>query len=242
MTSQDPPGFGAAAAGQLPSATPETPVDWASLSALADGRREACDAALSAWSSSAQARAAWHELQLIGDVLRSDELASPVGHDELFLQRLRLRLETEPTILAPMAIEQGASLGAGARGQRLRRRSAAWSYGAVAAGFVAVGSVVLMLNGPSSLPSAPSVLAGSGPSSASARVAAGVPLVQRVSAEAQPVLSAGSASVAANLGADPEWRTLDGKVIRDARLDAYLHAHRGSSAVAGRFQTVVLER
>jgi hypothetical protein len=74
--------------------------------------------------------------------------------------------------------------------------------------------------------------------------------VQPVSAQAArpgqaqpPVLAspAAAGSGAAALG-EPQWRHVDGKVIRDARLDAYLRAHRGTGAVAGRFETVVLER
>jgi hypothetical protein len=56
-----------------------------------------------------------------------------------------------------------------------------------------------------------------------------------------PVAAASSAS------ADPVWRAADGQLIRDARLDEYLRAHRaGGPAVpggaTGRFETVVLER
>ena len=54
-------------------------------------------------------------------------------------------------------------------------------------------------------------------------------------------------AAASSAGAEPVWRAADGQLIRDARLDEYLRAHRaGSPAVpggaTGRFETVVLER
>ena len=43
----------------------------------------------------------WHAYHLIGDVLRSDDLASAPGRDAAFLQRLSARLDDEPAVLAP---------------------------------------------------------------------------------------------------------------------------------------------
>ncbi|HOW49313.1 MAG TPA: sigma-E factor negative regulatory protein, partial [Rubrivivax sp.] len=59
-----------------------------SISALADGEGLPADCArgLAAWAAGdAEARASWHSYHLIGDVLRSGELASPPGHDQQFL-------------------------------------------------------------------------------------------------------------------------------------------------------------
>ena len=75
-----------------------------SMSALADGELRggaAADAACVAWRDEPEARRAWHRYQLIGDVLRSAELASSPAHDEAFLIGLQRRLATEPTVLAP---------------------------------------------------------------------------------------------------------------------------------------------
>ncbi|HSI58077.1 MAG TPA: sigma-E factor negative regulatory protein [Ideonella sp.] len=133
------------------------------LSALADGECEpgqllaACDV----WRRDGRVRASWHAYALIGDVMRSDDLASPVAHDAQFLQGLRARLAAEPVILAPAAAPSqpvevpvqgmprlavgggGAGLGFVGRGSVHRRRWVAPA--AVAAGFVVVtGAMVAM--------------------------------------------------------------------------------------------------
>lgn len=133
------------------------------MSALADGECEPGQllAACEAWRREPQARSAWHAYALIGDVMRSEDLASPAAHDEAFLQRLRGRLASEPVVLAPMpapvpalqpqvAVEglqaQPARMRAGGAGpyrSMLRRR---WvSPAAVAAGLMmATGAMVVM--------------------------------------------------------------------------------------------------
>lgn len=64
------------------------------LSALVDGEAADDDVkqACAEWRGDAKARQSWHAYQLIGDVLRSDDLASAAGRDEAFLRRLRARL------------------------------------------------------------------------------------------------------------------------------------------------------
>lgn len=72
------------------------------LSALTDGEADAAAAGEGAarWRDDDDAKATWHAYQLIGDVLRSEDLAG--GHrDRLFMQRLHVRLMQEPTVLAP---------------------------------------------------------------------------------------------------------------------------------------------
>jgi sigma-E factor negative regulatory protein RseA len=72
------------------------------LSALVDGEADAAGAAegVSRWRDDDDAKASWHAYQLIGDVLRSEDLAA--GHrDRAFMQRLHARLIQEPTVLAP---------------------------------------------------------------------------------------------------------------------------------------------
>ncbi|MCK9688314.1 sigma-E factor negative regulatory protein [Scleromatobacter humisilvae] len=73
------------------------------LSALADGDATDSEAtrAFQAWRDDADARASWHAYQLIGDVLRSDDLAAEPAADEAFLVALRARLADEPVVLAP---------------------------------------------------------------------------------------------------------------------------------------------
>lgn len=212
------------------------------MSALADAQPGAADAALSWWATDADARRTWHAYQLIGDVLRADDLAVDAGRDEALLHALRARLAEEPAIVAPSPQPAGGM--SGFDGAARRR----WSVAAVAAGFLMVGGVVALLQGQderSRIASQPSAtgslgLASRDVSGAVTRVAQPVVGVAALVAPASGVPS--TAGAAASPDADPQWRMLDGKVMRDARLDAYLRAHRGSGAVAGRFATVVLER
>jgi sigma-E factor negative regulatory protein RseA len=79
--------------------------DWAALSSMADGEA-ASDAqarCLAMWAQHADARARWRDYQLIGDVLRSSELARDGAHDAAFLASLRERLQREPAVHAATA-------------------------------------------------------------------------------------------------------------------------------------------
>lgn len=207
------------------------------MSALADAQPDAADAALSGWTTDADARRTWHAYQLIGDVLRSDDLAVDASRDEALLHAVRARLAHEAAIVAPSAQPAGAK--SGSEGAARRR----WSVAAVAAGFLMVGGVVALLQGQdqgSRIASQPSAPGGVGLASRDASGAVTRVVQPGVGAPASGMPSTVGAAVAPQ--ADPQWRMLDGKVMRDARLDAYLRAHRGSGAVSGRFATVVLER
>ncbi len=176
------------------------------LSAAADGDAQAFDQACRAWRDEASARATWHAYHLIGDVLRSGELATSPGRDAAFVQALRRKLAAEPVVLAPQARPPG-TLAAAAR-----RASAAWLLpAAVAAGFVVVAGVLVVSR--SSNPA--------GPASAETLAAASSPMaVTRVSNGGLP---------------PPSPSPGDSMLLRDARLDEYLRAHqaaRGGLAVA----------
>lgn len=173
-----------------------------SLSALMDDRIDGRDAdrACTAWRTQSDARECWHTYHLIGDVLRSDELAVSPQRDEAFLVALRGRLAQEPVPLAP-------TQGTDRTGLRQRLMVPA----AVAAGFVVVAGVLVVMRGAAS-PDATdgAVLAGNG----------------------------------------GDVMVVNGEVIRDARLDRYLAAHRKVSntasvqvpgAVVRSVDTVVLE-
>lgn len=191
------------------------------LSALTDGECPADDvaAACAAWRQDEDARARWHAYQLIGDVLRSEDLASTAGRDAAFLARVRERLQQEPVVLAPVeaAVEaQPAGWRAVANGAPVpvsdapapRRRLWAAPL-TMAAGFVAVTALwVGTLHNPSGSP------AGGGNGSILAWMSP-----QRM---AEPgglgqALSAGST--------EPAALTVDGTLLRDAELDRYLQAH-----------------
>ena len=79
---------------------PDISSDRAGLSRLSsamDGELwpGAVDEVLAVWRQDAGSRVAWHDYHLIGDVLRSEDLAAVPASDELFLQALRGRLARE---------------------------------------------------------------------------------------------------------------------------------------------------
>ncbi|HWI10363.1 MAG TPA: sigma-E factor negative regulatory protein [Burkholderiaceae bacterium] len=195
------------------------------LSALVDGELEdrAVAQACAHWRESPESRATWHSYQLIGDVLRSDDLAADAAREARFLVALRERLATEPVVLAPQPV---AASRPGIHAEAARAASAStrrWSWmapTAVAAGFVAVAGVLTLTR-------TSDVMAPARPAAAS--------LAQATPALADPVL-ARSTLAGPSLSSVPELQTLvaNGDLIRDARLDRYLAAHKqfaGSTAL-----------
>lgn len=171
--------------------------------------------AVASWQQDAEQRATWHCYHLIGDVLRSEELARPAAHDALMLLALRARLADEPVPLAPAALAHilpdsqlhlaGEAGEAGEVGKAGRR---SWSGRlvapvALAAGFVAAAGllVVLRAGAPQAADGGQMALNGAAPGAASQR--------QLVSTDA-------------------------GALVRNAGLDRYLEAHRklGNSVAA----------
>jgi sigma-E factor negative regulatory protein RseA len=67
------------------------------VSALTDGelRGEAFVKSVQWLEESEEARASWHTYHLVGDVLRSGEMAATGAHDAAFVARLRSRLQGE---------------------------------------------------------------------------------------------------------------------------------------------------
>ncbi len=102
----------------------------AQLSALADGEAAALDEGCRRWRDDPEARARWHSYQLIGDVLRSEDLASTAARDAAFLRGVRERLALEPVVFAPPPA---------------RWRHWVLPGAAAAAGFVAVAGVLVVL-------------------------------------------------------------------------------------------------
>jgi sigma-E factor negative regulatory protein RseA len=178
------------------------------LSALVDGDVDAVQQACDAWRSDAQARADWHLYHLIGDVLRSEELAAEPAHDAQFLARLRLRLADEPVVLAP--VPEPVALAP-------RRRRAAWLMPVAAAAGVAAVASVLVLGQADPQGAAPANgWAMNGPAASPPGLLAIDDLGNGTSSGAWP-------GQTGNAGA---------RVLRDARLDHYLEAHRGALGVA----------
>lgn len=121
-----------------------------SLSASMDGQATPAelDATCAAWRENGSARQAWHTYHLIGDALRSDELASTPTADEDFLQQLRRRLAHEPMALP-------------GRPQAALLRSSRWPWATVAAvaGFVTVAAVMVVTRQMDAQPSTSAVQA-----------------------------------------------------------------------------------
>ena len=191
------------------------------LSALADGELDAgaVAAACASWRDNESARARWHSYQLIGDVLRSDDLASTAEKDAVFMSALRARLSTEAIVLAPeprvTAVATEAHRDAG-RAARAR----GWSWmapSAVAAGFVAVAGMLMVTQAP-----APGIDAGGAVMSSARPSESGVLMV------------AAPAPSASGLMVEPQAAPVvaDGQLIRDARLDRYLAAHKQFAGVS----------
>ncbi len=180
-----------------PAPTSRSESTWSdpeALSSIVDGEADAAGVrrVAEAWRDDAEVRASWHTYQLIGDVLRSDELAGSATRDAALLAAVRARLAAEPVVLAPAPAPRAA-----------HPRTPRWLVpGAVAAGFVVVAGVVLVLEQQVAPTSSPTLAAR----------------------EATTVAVKASAGPAASV---PSLVT-DGRVLRDARLDAYLDAHRGA--------------
>ena len=189
------------------------------LSALLDGELDAnaVTQACAQWRESAESRVTWHAYGLIGDALRSDDLAGHAARDAGFLAALRARMASEPVVLAPQPREvlAEASLPAAPRaavGGGTRR----WSWmapTAVAAGFVVVASVLSLTR--------PGVSLERADATSVAQAPAPLPSTATLVGTSAPP-------------AEPQTFIASGQLIRDARLDRYLAAHKqfaGSSAL-----------
>lgn len=73
------------------------------LSALVDGQLDGEEwAQAMEFASEEEGRSSWHLYHLVGDVLRSPELAHHAADNGEFLQRLQQRLATEPLVGRPL--------------------------------------------------------------------------------------------------------------------------------------------
>ena len=177
------------------------------FSALVDGEVDSISlkASCSLWQGSADARGDWHAWHLIGDVLRSNDLASDAAHDAAFLTAFRARLASEPVVLAPAPL------------QRETGRASRWAVpSAIAAGLLlAMGTFTVLRPGTGSIAAPALASAGSAAELVAANAAApsfGV----RDAGDVQPV-------------------TLTSQdMVRDPQLSRYLSAHKqfaGTSAL-----------
>lgn len=203
------------------------------LSALADGEAQSAEVAraCAAWKDQPDARATWHAYQMIGDVMRSDDLAQASRGDQ-FLQSFRARLAQEPVILSPgLTAAQRAAIAevlAVDAVQPLRRRT--WAGpAAVAAGFVLMVSGLIGLQVvPGVTPSIEGSLAQSG--SMFGEPVQGTDLGMALSPgvaqlEAVGVVGDVQAPGVAQGASFMRPETGDTALIRDPRLEQALAAH-----------------
>lgn len=211
------------------------------LSLLMDGELDAegCSGATAAWGRDAAQRGTWHAYHLIGDVLRSEDLAG-AARDEAFMQKLRLSLAREPVALVPRELRSAvppaaeATDAAAAGGDMRSRRRLRWAapFG-VAAGVaaVAVTAWVTRLQEPAA--TLETSVAAAAPRAGV--VASGV-IIDTTSV---PGAALAAASQAATLGAEPvrvaaqEAAPSAPMMLRNPQVDRYLSAHRGYAVAPG---------
>ena len=187
------------------------------MSALADGEADAagCAQASAAWATGdAAACRGWHVYHLIGDVLRSEDLAVGPDRDDAFLRRLRLRLADEPAVPVPQSVAAVSSSMAHAPKASIvaaSRSTRRWMFPtALAASVMGLGTMW-----------AASQWGLFGPAASSSAQLAGAALPP-----------AQVTAVAEQTAAITEAVPVGGKLVRDAQLDRYLRAHREYGAAA----------
>ena len=208
----------------------------AGLSALMDGDAGADEAKAlcEIWGQDDKVRKQWHLYQLIGDTLRSDELAQAPAHDRQFLNRFSARLALEPVVLAPQPASESKAKEAGARIRHKR-----WATPmTVAAGFVLVAGSLLVLkdNGVweqdagvrQVVQANASQMTESAPTSA-----ADVTVAARAPAGLTASTGMNGKQTERTQASQPTHYAANGRILRDARLERYLQAHREFAAGTG---------
>lgn len=141
--------------------------------------------------------AMWSEYHLIGDALRSDDLAMHPAASSAFLRGFAQRLEAEPFVLAPSSGSRTRGLSSLLPMRAVRRRVLPGL--AVAAAAATLSWIVL-----------PQLQHAGAP---------------RATMQAAAVIPHGDAPIQSVAMAAPADGA-DGNIIRDARLDQYLEAHQ----------------
>lgn len=184
------------------------------LSRLIDGDVDAGVAAQASaqWRVDAVLRSTWHRYQLIGDVMRSEDLASTPKRDAEFLARLRTRLQQEALAMAPAepvnVTAKVRALPSAARARLLSRLSSRWlAPAAVAAGFVAVAGVLVVTR--FSTPGLEQAVS-----------------TQMAMQPAAPGLKRAATGTAPPSPASTSIEVMDAALVRDAQIDRYFRAHR----------------
>ena len=202
----------------LKNQDPEQEIVYGLVSALADGQLRGDDFAKAVESihSKPDCRAAWQSYHVIGDVLRSPELADQAG-DPTFLARFQSRLAADPEAqlayqwVSPVSASNPLIAPTAGRSASANQSVFAWK---LTAGFASLAAVVAigwsMANG----------LSGS---------VGGAQLAQAV-----PPAQSSSSRMANSTSSTGSVISESAVMIRDPNLDALLAAHKqfgGSSAL-----------
>ncbi|WP_243457414.1 sigma-E factor negative regulatory protein [Ottowia testudinis] len=182
--------------------------DREAVSALMDGQLVGAEAsAVLQCMATTDARECWHVYHLVGDVLRSSDLAA-CGHDAAFVTRLNARLKYEARPAERLAVPLPDIARPAANDGVFR-----WKLVAGLASFAAVAAIGW------------GTLGGIGPQPGS-----GAQLAQG----GAPARSAQVMALSAPVAAASETADAGAVMLRDARLDELLAAHRqtaGASAL-----------
>ncbi|MFZ6744514.1 sigma-E factor negative regulatory protein [Undibacterium sp. JH2W] len=188
-----------------------------SISAMTDG--EISDAQLDSLLASlndAESKDAWEIYHQIGDVLRSEELALTFSAD--FSRRLSEKLDAEPVILAPAAMQKKSDTGP------QRKQKFLGAYAAVASMAAAAAFAFIML--PQLQPFQASPDAATQISSKAAS-ASNVQLANHTESTGMNTLAVnapGNPAVQSSQANDKKPAEID--MLRDPRIDSYLMAHQ----------------
>ncbi|RZI83182.1 MAG: hypothetical protein EOP38_13480 [Rubrivivax sp.] len=219
-------------------------VPFEALSALADGEASAPEVAraCAAWRDDAKVRAHWNTYHLIGDAMRSEELAEASGSAH-FLKSFRERLAQEPVVLAPaglVARHQPSVVDVGVSVQQkptvaLRRRVWAGPMAVAACFVMVVGALVSGqggLSGDSALPPG-SLAQASFPLTSSTQAFAPSASAQAAWSSEHGVTAASLAQGASFTQADVAQANVDANAVgasvwRDPQLDQALSTRHPS--------------
>lgn len=198
------------------------------VSALVDGQLETHEFAptLEACEADATLLAAWSDYHLIGDVLRSPALGAK-GADLAFLARMQVRLAAEPVLRVP--VSAGALLEAHAVPAVLQQKPSAnasnfkWK---LLAGFASLMAVAVVAFN--------SLVPALSPGDQWARAAAPATLLAGANSSNSAAVPAPDAEASARGPAQVLVQSPQGTMVRDARLEEMLAAHKefgGTSAL-----------
>jgi sigma-E factor negative regulatory protein RseA len=183
------------------------------ISALVDNElSEAAVESVLATLRQADGHTAWDAYHLIGDVMRSDEMAHAFSPD--FTARMKARLDAEPAIVAPMPISspvEQPTLAVG--GVVARRANASFKRFAIPTAAAAVAAIALIAS-----PQLMVAMKGGG------RLDTMAPIM--VVSRADPAAPDATEASMPTQNMRAVATVQDGVILRDPRIDEYLQAHQ----------------